>query len=96
MEDNKITEKIVVEQSHELTDLVRAIHKSKAERIILTFTEHSDILISPINLKVLNETAEREGKLLIAQIIQNPTGVRNSFLAGLKVIETPSNPTEYD
>jgi len=96
MEDNKITEKIVVEQSHELTDLVRAIHKSKAERIILTFTEHSDILISPINLKVLNETAEREGKLLIAQIIQNPTGVRNSFLAGLKAIETPSNPTEYD
>ena len=96
MEDNKITEKIVVEQSHELTDLVRAIHKSKAERIILTFTEHSDILISPINLKVLNETAEREGKLVIAQIIQNPTGVRNSFLAGLKAIETPSNPTEYD
>jgi hypothetical protein len=36
MEDNTIVEKIVVEPSHELTDLVRAIHKSKAQRIILT------------------------------------------------------------
>jgi len=96
MEDNTIIEKIVVEPSHELTDLVRAIHKSNAERIILTFTEHSDILISPINLKVLNETAEREGKLLITQIIQNPTGIRNSLLAGIKAIDSPSNPTEDD
>jgi len=96
MEDNTIVEKIVVEPSHELTDLVRAIHKSKAERIILTFTEHSDILISPINLKVLNETAEREGKLLITQIIQNPTGIRNSLLAGIKAIDSPSNPTADD
>jgi hypothetical protein len=96
MEDNTIVEKIVVEPSHELTDLVRAIHKSKAERIILTFTEHSDILISPINLKVLNETAEREGKLLITQIIQNPTGIRNSLLAGIKAIDSPSNPTPDD
>lgn len=96
MEDNTIVEKIVVEPSHELTDLVRAIHKSKAERIILTFTEHSDILISPINLKVLNETAEREGKLLLNQIIQNPTGIRNSLLAGIKAIDSPSNPTPDD
>jgi hypothetical protein len=96
MEDNTIVEKIVVEPSHELTDLVRAIHKSKAERIILTFTEHSDILISPINLKVLSETAEREGKLLITQIIQNPTGIRNSLLAGIKAIDSPSNPTPDD
>ena len=96
MEDNTIVEKIVVEPSHELTDLVRAIHKSNAERIILTFTEHSDILISPINLKVLNETAEREGKLLITQIIQNPTGIRNSLLAGIKAIDSPSNPTADD
>ncbi len=90
------TEKIVAETSHELTDLVRAIHKSKAQRIVLTFTEHSDILISPINLKVLNETAQREGKLLITQIIQNPAGVRNSLLAKIKTIDTPSGPTDYD
>ncbi len=90
------TAKIVIDESHELTDLVREIHRSKAERIVLTFTEQTDILISPINLKVLQEAAEREGKLLISQVIQNPTGIRNSKLAGIKTIDTPSNPTEYD
>lgn len=96
MEEKIITSKIVVEESNELTDLVRNIHKSKADRIVLTFTEPSDILISPINLKVLLETAQRENKLLVAQIIQNPTGIRNAKLAGLKAIDTPSNPTEYE
>ena len=90
------TSKIVVTQSHELTDLVREIHKSKAERIVLTFTEQTDLLVSPINLKVLLESAQRENKLLIAQIIQNTTGVRNAKLAGLKVIETPSSPVDSD
>lgn len=92
---NKI-EKIVVNTEHELTDIVRNIHKSSAERIVLTFTEQSDLLISPVNLKVVQETANKEDKLLIAQIIQNPTGVRNSKLAGIKVIETPTRPTEED
>lgn len=96
MEEKTPTAKIVIDESHELTDLVREIHRSKAERIVLTFTEQTDILISPINLKVLHEAAEREGKLLISQIIQNPTGIRNSKLAGIKTIDTPSNPTEYD
>lgn len=96
MEEKIVTSKIVVESNHELTDLVRYIHKSRAERIVLTFTEHTDILISPINLKVLNETAQRENKLLIAQIIQNPTGIRNAKLAGIKTIDTPSNPTPYE
>lgn len=90
------TSKIIVDQSDELTDIVREIHKSKAERIVLTFTEQTDLLISPINLRVLLESAHREKKLLIAQIIQNPTGVRNAKLAGLKVIETPSSPVESD
>ena len=96
MEEKIPTSKIIIDSSHELTDLVREIHRSKAERIVLTFTEQTDILISSINLKVLQEAAEREGKLLIAQIIQNPTGIRNSKLAGIKSIDTPSNPTEYD
>lgn len=96
MEEKINTSKIVIEDGHELTDVVRNIHKSKAERIILTFTDHTDLLISPINLRVLQETATREGKLLIAQIIQNPTGIRNSKLAGIKVIDSPSNPTEDD
>ncbi len=96
MEDKVLTSKIVIDNTHELTDLVREIHKNKAERLVLTFTEHTDLLISPINLKVLSEAAQREGKLLIAQIIQNPTGIRNSKLAGIKTIDTPSNPTEYE
>ncbi len=96
MEDKIATSKIIIDSSHELTDLVREIHRSKAERIVLTFTEQTDILISPINLKVLQEAAEREGKLLIAQIIQNPTGIRNAKLANIKSIDTPTNPTEYE
>jgi hypothetical protein len=96
MEEKITTSKIIVESSHELTDLVRDIHRSKADRIVLTFTEHTDILISPINLKVLLEAAQREEKLLIAQIIQNPTGIRNAKLAGIKTVDTPSNPTDYD
>lgn len=96
MEEKIATSKIIIDSSHELTDLVREIHRSKAERIVLTFTEQTDILISPINLKVLQEAAEREGKLLVAQIIQNPTGIRNAKLAGIKSIDTPTNPTEYE
>jgi len=96
MEKKTSISKIIVEESNELTDLVREIHRAKTDRIILTFTEHTDILISPINLKVLLEAAQREEKLLIAQIIQNPTGIRNAKLAGIKPIDTPSNPTEYD
>ncbi len=96
MEEKLSITKIIVNASHELTDIVRDIHNSDAERIVLTFTDQSDLLISPINLKVLQEVAEKEGKLLISQIIQNPTGVRNSKLAGIKVIETPSAPTEED
>lgn len=96
MEDKVLTSKIVIDSTHELTDVVREIHRNNAERLVLTFTEHTDLLISPINLKVLSEAAQREGKLLIAQIIQNPTGIRNAKLAGIKTIDSPSNPTDYE
>ncbi|NLZ24593.1 hypothetical protein GX888_02535 [Candidatus Dojkabacteria bacterium] len=96
MEKKVTTSKIIVDESNEITDLVRKIRGSKAERLVLTFTEHTDILISPVNLALLQETVEREDKLLIAQIIQNPTGVRNAKIAGIKTIDTPSNPTESD
>jgi hypothetical protein len=96
MEEKVTTSKIVINEESELTDVVREIHRSKAERIILTFTEQTDLLISPINLKVLQESAQREKKLLIAQIIQNPTGIRNAKLANIKTIDSPSSPTEYD
>lgn len=96
MEEKTNLKKIIINANHELTDIAREIHDTDAQRIILTFTDQSDLLISPINLKVLLEISEKEDKLLIAQIIQNPTGVRNSKLAGIKVIETPSAPTEDD
>lgn len=96
MEKESSVKKIVVDSSHELTDIVKEIHSAKADRIVLTFADQSDLLISPVNLKVLNEVAQKEDKLLISQIIQNPTGVRNSRLAGIRVVETPSLPSEQE
>lgn len=81
-EEKKIT-KIVINKEDELTDIVSAILESVNERIVLTFAEETDLLISPINLKVLLETADEAEKLLVAQIIKNPTGLRNANLAGI-------------
>jgi len=92
-ESKKIT-KIVINTEDELTDIVTSILESPNERIVLTFAEDSDLLISPINLKVIQETADEQGKYLIVQIIKNPTGVRNANLAGITAIETTALPTE--
>lgn len=73
-ENNKIT-KIVVNSEDELTDIVSGIQSAKTEKIILTFAEESDILISPINLAVIKETADEVEKVLVCQIIKNPTGL---------------------
>jgi hypothetical protein len=86
--------KIIVKTNDELSDIVDKIQKIDGDRIILTFTEPSDLLISSINLSVIKETAQEEGKSIIAQIIKNPTGERNAKKAGLISINTPSNPTE--
>lgn len=64
-EEKKIT-KIVVNKEDELTDLVSSILEAPNERIVLTFAEETDLLISPINLKVLLETADEREKLLVA------------------------------
>jgi hypothetical protein len=92
-EDKKIT-KIVINKEDELTDIVSAILDSQNERIVLTFAEETDLLISPINLKVLLETADENEKLLVAQIIKNPTGQRNATLANMSTIDTPQFPDE--
>lgn len=94
MEVNKKITKIVVSKDDELTDIVTGILDSVNERIIITFAEDSDLLISPINLKVILETADEREKLLVTQIIKNTTGVRNANLAGLMTIESPNLPTE--
>ena len=93
MDEKKVT-KVVVSKEDELTDLVTSILESPNERIVFTFAEETDLLISPINLKVLLETADEREKLVIAQIIKNPTGLRNANLAGLLTIDTPSFPEE--
>ncbi len=94
MEEEKKITKIVINKDDELTDIVTAILDSQNERIVLTFAEETDLLISPINLKVLLETADESEKLLVAQIIKNPTGLRNAKLAGISTIDVPSFPTE--
>ena len=91
--NRKIT-KIVVGKDDELTDIVAGIVGSTNERVLLTFAEESDLLISAINLSVLLETADENDKLMIAQIIKNPTGVRNANTAGITTIETTTLPEE--
>ena len=95
-QENKKITKIVISSEDELTDVVTGILESPNERIVLTFAEESDLLISPINLKVIQETSDDENKLLIAQIINNPTGIKNARSAGMATIETTTLPLEDD
>ncbi|WKZ31526.1 MAG: baseplate J/gp47 family protein [Candidatus Dojkabacteria bacterium] len=80
---NSNVKKIVIKPDHELTDVIRQVKNAKEDRIVLTFTEKSDMLVSPINMKVLLEEADANSKLLVTQIIQNPAGIRNSKAAGI-------------
>jgi hypothetical protein len=93
-EENKKITKIVINTEDELTDIVTNILETPNERVLLTFAEESDLLISPINLKVVQETADEQEKLLIAQIIKNPTGVKNANAVGITTIETTALPTD--
>ncbi len=88
MEENKVS-KIVVKKDYELVDLIHKIEGADYNKILLTFNESSDILISPINFKVLQKKADELDKLIVAQIIQNSAGVVNARNAGVEVIETP-------
>lgn len=90
----KNIKKIIIKPDYELTDIVSDILNTKEDNLILTFTEESDLLISAITLKVILETADENEKLLLLQIIKNPSGVRNSKLAGLHVIDTANTPGE--
>lgn len=83
-------EKIIIKANHELIDVIRKIEKSEADKIVLTFTEHSDILVSPINLKVLQDKADGLNKALIAQVMQNPIGIRNAQQASMSATDSPA------
>jgi hypothetical protein len=87
-------EKIVVKSKDELIDVVREISKTDAKKILVSFIEDSEILISSINLKVLLDSADEKDALLILQIPGNPTGVRNAKLADIPVIDTPGMPSQ--
>lgn len=82
--------KIIVSCEDELTDLLRKITMLEDQNILLTFAEESDLLISSINLKVLQEVCDDLNKNLILQIIQNANGVRNAKIAGCVTTESPS------
>ena len=87
-------EKIVVKSKDELIDVVREISKTDAKKILVSFIEDSEILISSINLKVLLVSADEKDALLILQVPGNPTGIRNAKLANIPVLETPGMPSE--
>ncbi|MCA9375093.1 baseplate J/gp47 family protein [Candidatus Dojkabacteria bacterium] len=91
---NNSYKKIVVQQNQELIDIVREIKNSKENRLIVVFAEESDLLISPVNFKVLQETADEENKALVFQIIQNPAGIRNAEKASVTILESLGNITE--
>ncbi len=73
------TKKILIKSTDEITDIIRYISEVKADNVLLTFIEDSDILISPINLNVIQYKTDELKKPLIVQIIDNPAGVRNSL-----------------
>lgn len=87
-QQNLEIEKIIVSPEDELIDILKEIEKSNANHIILTFAEPTDLLISPITLKVIQDSADEKNRPLIALIIQNPVGVRNAKEAGMTVTET--------
>ncbi|HCC67644.1 TPA: hypothetical protein DEP90_00275 [Patescibacteria group bacterium] len=86
--------KVVVKSQDELIDIVRNISNIDGKKILVTFTEGSEILISSINLKVILDTVDEKKALLVLQILNNPTGIRNAKIAGITVIDTPTNPTK--
>ena len=83
-------DKILIKSDDELVDLVRKISETKQERVVLKFPEESDLLISPINFKVLLKVADKLNKILVAQILHSQTGVANAEIVGM-VTTTDSN-----
>ena len=87
MEEAKV-KKIIVNSEHELTDLVDAIRSTDAENLIISFTEPSDLLVSPVGIEVLVEIADEEERSLIFQVLDNPAGTRNIVEAGAVYTDT--------
>lgn len=86
----KKIKKIIVKTEDELIDIVRKINEVDSDRILLTFADKSDLLISPISFKVLQKAADELDKLLIAQIVQNKAGLTNAQFARVTATSSPS------
>lgn len=78
MSENFKVQKIKVKQDDELTDLVTEISGSDADSIAMIFAEPSDMLISPVNLRVIQETADEKDIPIIFQIFDSRAGLRNA------------------
>ena len=76
--------KIIVSAEDELTDLLRKTSALSDFNILFTFAEESDLLISPINLKVLQEVCDELEKNIILQIT-----FRNINLTGTHIDSHP-------
>ncbi|MBD3329276.1 hypothetical protein GF357_02165 [Candidatus Dojkabacteria bacterium] len=88
--DAKKIKKLIIKSEDELIDVIRKLKNSDSKHIILTFAEKSDLLISPISFKVLQKTADEEGKLIIAQIVQHKAGLTNAQFAKVTATSSPN------
>jgi hypothetical protein len=95
MEQNeKSYEKIIVSGQDEIVDVLKKIHAAKADRLILTFAEDTDLLVSPITFKVILKECDSIDKSAVAQIIQNNSGVANARIAGMVTTNLPTQVEE--
>lgn len=85
-----MNKKIIVKGSDELLDVVQQIRNSKQTNIVITFTQESDLLISPVTFDVLQKVCDEENKLLCVQIIHNSAGTINAKQAGVFTTNSPS------
>lgn len=90
MEDIKY-HKIIIKPDWELTDVISAIDASQDRYLLLTFADKSDLLLSPITIKVIQKEADKLNKVIVFQIVQNPTGIRNAKKAEVVVTDVPVN-----
>ncbi len=73
-----IVQKIKVKTDDELTDVVSQITRSEADSIVMIFSELSDLLVSPVNLQVLQDAADERDIPMVFQIFDSRAGLRNA------------------
>lgn len=87
---NKSFEKIIINGNDELVDVLRKLKNSTADYIVLTFAEDTDLLVSPITFKVILKESDDLDKVIVAQIIQNNSGIANARQADVITTDLPT------